>query len=1221
MTIKSILFILFLCLCLIWAVAVYQYVGPEVFNHGLLWTILLLSAVLILMIGSRLWGWWRLWRVKGAQHPVISAQPAPAVHEDDAALAALIGEANAALAKAPGYKASTGKSPLSHFPLYLLVGPAGSGKTATFLNSGVEPQMLAGQPGTSPTRLCNLWLANNAVFAEVSGRAFAGDGERWRAQLRVLGGTPALSFWQRLWHAPEPGLRLRGVVGFCDVRELTGAAADPQRFERSCRDWQDRLRAISQVFGSDFPVYQVFTKSDKIPFFPEYFGRLPESEVNQILGCTLPFRRPNASPATEVFADAEAKRLTGAFRPLYQSLAERRLSHLAHEPNQARKPGIYEFPREMKRVRQPLVQFLMDVFRPNQLQSVPVLRGFYFTGVQEVEAAVAKTTPEDGEWTNSNLSLEATRLFRGGDATQIFRQSDTEHASAARGRAATKTRWIFASDLFHQIVLTDRPPLQTAAPPDPRFERYRSGVVGATCAASILLCLAFVTSWANNRSLLNDVAEAGGALAKKQASLASVRDLQALDNLREQVERLQNGAGLSYRWGLYTGNDIRDNATRTYFARFQQLLLIDLDDVMLDRLRNLSVTPAATDPYEPAYGYLKTHLMIASGSCKPDPSFVSRTLKQARDQLSQDASPEWQALASRQIDFYAKELAHGNPSPLKEDSQARDRARHYLEGIKGIEPIYRNILTDAERTLQKPQQLEDLAPNYKTVLASKAEISPAFSQQGWSYVEEASKKTRSGAGAEPCVLGRGPSLAALTSDDSAAIQGRFISEYMKHWRDYVAGFSVLPYSNAADAARKLGILADHKSPLLALFALAANQTNFAAPMQSGVVAKVKVGLRELIDQGKKKSEQVTGAQQDAPHQPSVSDITQMFQPVEWVVPPNSPTWVVEKNAAYVSALSQLGQAMQAIATSDTPDAAVYQGAIGNFDKAMEAAKQIESGFKPVNVQGLDGEVQRLLEEPIRRTTHLIQVDPTQGVANKINKALAELCGHLKGTLRKYPFQAKSQEDTTLAELMAFSPAGGAIWQFAAGPLAEFAVKDGTVWKSKDPAKKPQVTPELLTFLGRAQTIASGFFAASPSQPGFTYIVRPNLSPDFGDAKLQLELDGKSYLWENPLQKTLPWPGEPGGEWKAVARISGGKVAHQFDTHKGLWGIFRIMADAEPRPLLGKTVEWRYSIGPEGSKDPITPGPVRMVVVQFPGGTDVFNPLLYQGLTCPGKAVQ
>jgi len=45
------------------------------------------------------------------------------------------------------------------------------------------------------------------------------------------------------------------------------------------------LRAVGDVFGVEFPVYQIITKCDAIPFFPDFFRRLPEPEANQILGC------------------------------------------------------------------------------------------------------------------------------------------------------------------------------------------------------------------------------------------------------------------------------------------------------------------------------------------------------------------------------------------------------------------------------------------------------------------------------------------------------------------------------------------------------------------------------------------------------------------------------------------------------------------------------------------------------------------------------------------------------------------------------------------------------------------------------------------------------------------------------------------------------------------------------------------------------------------------
>ena len=155
----------------------------------------------------------------------------------------------------------------------------------------------------------------------------------------------------------------------------------------------------------------------------------------------------------EVFVEAEAKRLTASFRPLYHALARRRLTHLAHEPNSAQRPGVYEFPREFKRIRSPLVQFLTDVFRPNSLGPSLALRGYYLTGARETE--VERAVPAGMTDTVTQAPMEATRLFRG-DATQMFQGDDVTKAPSPGGRRAL--RWMFVADLFHQVILPDQPP-------------------------------------------------------------------------------------------------------------------------------------------------------------------------------------------------------------------------------------------------------------------------------------------------------------------------------------------------------------------------------------------------------------------------------------------------------------------------------------------------------------------------------------------------------------------------------------------------------------------------------------------------------------------------------------------------------------------------------------------------------------------------------------------
>jgi type VI secretion system protein ImpL len=1203
------------------------YTGPDIVHNGLLWTAIGLIAVLAFIIGARLFGWWRLWRAKAAARPSPAMKPVPSIHPDDEAMNALIAEANVGLAKAPSLAGRRGGASLAAMPLYLLIGPEGSGKTSTFLNSGMEPQLLAGQ-GTAPvapTRLCNLWLAKDAIFAEIGGRAFAGDLSRWGQLLGVLRGRTAVPFWRRLWGEPEPEMELRGAIAFCDSKELTGASSDPQRLERYSRDWQERLRSIAELFGAGFPVYLVITKCDKIPFFSDFFRRLPESEVNQVLGCTLPAHDPQAARPNEVFVEAEAKRLTASFRPLYHALARRRLTHLAHEPNPAQRPGVYEFPRELKRIRSPLVQFLTDVFRPYSLGASPVLRGYYFTGVCEAEVKI-QDRAGPGVDSATHAPMEATRLFRG-DATQIFQGDEFTKAPSPGGRRTLGLRWMFVADLFHRVILPDQLP-RKARPPEGRVEQYRKLAFGAVCGLCALLCLAFLVSWVNNRQLLADIGLAAGRQTNRQGRATSLQDLQALEALRVQVARLQDRVTLRFHWGLYSGDRVEDQVRTAYFRQFQRLLLIDLNSQMVSDLVGLSANPDAGAPYDPAYNTLKAHLMITSGSCAPDSPFLSRQLKEVRARIARDVGSDWQQEADRQIDFYASELARGNPLRLTEDSEGRERARQYLRQIKGIDRIYAGILANAEKSLGKTNRLSALASNYTQVLNGPDEVRSAFSPTGWAYLEKASKESNAAGPGEPCVVGGASGTVAnwkQSTETAQAIQRLFLRDYVESWRKFVEGFSVTRYANAGDAARKLEILSDHRSPLLAVFFMTANATNFPPP--AAQTDAIQTGLSKL---GLKKAETVTKAVVGAPAEaPDIlnrpADIPRFFQPVHAVEPPGSDTWVVDKNAAYIDALAQLRHSMQDIAQGGrNSDPAVHQAASQNYDKAMDAVRQIVRGFKPEGVGGLDTTVQRLLEEPIRFADRFITRDMDKAEAGKVNGELRTFCSNQRNTLRKYPFQPSSADDASLEEFAGiFHPATGAIWQFQQKSLAELTVKEGSIWKAKDPAKKPQVTPELLAFLNRAQSIADAFYPGGATQAQLTYTLRPKLDSSLKEFTLELEIDGRPYQWTSGLQHAFNWPPPSGTKNPgAVTRLrTAANAGIPFGSRGGIWGIFRIFGDAEPRELNAKLVEWKYSGSGVGRREPIQPAPVQLEIVGFPGGQDVFNPKFWQGLRCPSTAVQ
>jgi len=118
---------------------------------------------------------------------------------------------------------------------------------------------------------------------------------------------------------------------------------------------------------------------------------------------------------------------------------------LAREHDQDKQGGAYEFPREFRKLRGPLVRFLVDLCRPSQLQAGPILRGFYFSGVRPVvvEEQVGGRRP-------------AARSSSGEAATGIFELGASEgRVAPPEVRRRRVPQWVFLGKLFHDVVLGD----------------------------------------------------------------------------------------------------------------------------------------------------------------------------------------------------------------------------------------------------------------------------------------------------------------------------------------------------------------------------------------------------------------------------------------------------------------------------------------------------------------------------------------------------------------------------------------------------------------------------------------------------------------------------------------------------------------------------------------------------------------------------------------------
>ena len=93
-------------------------------------------------------------------------------------------------------------------------------------------------------------------------------------------------------------------------------------------------------------------------------------------------------------------------------------------------PAAYEFPREFRKLRTPLVQFLVELCRPSQLRPVsPFLRGFYFSGVRPVTVQETPLEAAPTPQKTSQPATSATGVFQ----IPSFQQTPQPQAAAAPG--------------------------------------------------------------------------------------------------------------------------------------------------------------------------------------------------------------------------------------------------------------------------------------------------------------------------------------------------------------------------------------------------------------------------------------------------------------------------------------------------------------------------------------------------------------------------------------------------------------------------------------------------------------------------------------------------------------------------------------------------------------------------------------------------------------------
>lgn len=969
---------------------------------------------------------------------------------------------------------------LSSLPTVFVLGETGSGKTSAVDQSGLDAELLAGQvyqeASLVPTRVANIWFARKTVFVEAGGPLMDDPASWVRLAKHFLPGSLGSVFGGGN-KAP------RAAVVCVDCEKLVREAA-LEKIVAQARKVRARLEELSYHLGISLPVYVIFNRADRIPYFDEFAGTFGNDETSQVLGSTLPLL---GSGTSGVYAEQESKRLTASFQGMFFALAECRPGLLSRERNPDRQAGIYEFPREFSKLSKPLVQFLVDLCRPGHLRTGPFLRGFYFAGQRIVTVSAGaqtmvgpRSTPQRGA---GGFSAEATSLI---SAQEVGAKTSWSTGTSLEGMGESRRslQRVFLSHIFSHVILQDRAALG-ASGKSVRGDLGRR-ILFATLAFLCFLWIIFTTiSWAGNARLVSAVRDAGDDLSSVKnlgAQPPTSDSLRRLDTLRKTLVELRqydsDGAPLSIRWGLYEGHDILPDSLAIYFHAFDNVLFQHAKQNLLADLKTYSGVPQANADWGPPYDSLKAYLLTTS-EYKRNPSsgeflqnFLMKDWKRDLGELDQERAD----LAAQQFAFYSSELSTDNPFSTVNDAVLIAQVRGYLNGFTGLDRLYNSMLNDA-RLKARGYRFAAAHPDGLEAVHGGPDVDAAFTSDGWKAMDASLQNPKRLQG-EDWVLGPGAS-ALPTGDLSAQLRARYESDYMKAWRAFLKTSAVLRYRDFPDAANKLGKLSSNSSPLLALICDTSDGTNVNS-----------------------------------------NTIKQAFSAPQFVVTPGcgaTRIYMQQNNNGYMKGLLDLQTCIQDIADSP-PDQreAKKSGCAAKATQARITAKQLEQSLTNDTEAHLDATVSELLDAPIKSLDPLLAAQSADDGGG--------VCKTFKALQAGYPFSAHSARDITLEEFNGvFQPGAGTLSQFIAAHKSDLSLQ-GTQYVHAL-TSNVNIGPIFLRALNALYAVQLAVYPNGAKEPHFEYTITARI-PEVGSWKSEkLSIDGQTWsVPEKGGTQRFVWPG-------------------------------------------------------------------------------------------------
>ena len=1000
---------------------------------------------------------------------------------------------------------------LYDLPWYVFIGAPGSGKTTALLNSGLkfpadQRGSRAAVRGVGGTRNCDWWFTDEAVFLDTAGRYTtqdsdaSSDSEGWREFLALLA-----KYRQR-----RP---VNGIILTISVQDLLtqGDAGREAHVDAARR----RLTEFTRELQIQLPVYVMVTKCDMVAGFTEYFDDLAQEDRAQVWGVTFPYEQSLHGDAPDAFPQE--------FDALMGRLNDRVFGRLEEERGPRRRASIFAFPQQMAALRDPLTQFVSDIFSSTQFSQQILLRGVYLT-----------SGTQDGTQIDRLLGSIGRRFGVAPDAVAPV---------AGRGKA------FFMERLLKQVVIGESGLAGVNRRLEMRTMAWQFGAYAAVVLFLVAGLVALYVSYANNRAYLAQVATDLTTLRRVTPALprASLEvllpQLNAVRAVADSADRYRNATPWSMRWGLYQGDAV-GNAARDAYLR-------ELDGIVLPRFAARVKQHLAGSASEPAklYFYLKAYLMLG------DPKHLDKKdLQLLADQewRMPDASPGAGTSLSKHFQSLLEYSDTLRPIALDASLVAQVRSTIRQASIPQImfDQMRRSYSDDTKRALR----LDIIAgAGIEKVLRRKSgrklsEPVPSF------YTKEVFKEATGlrmvplvkQFADEEWVWGGGLSTASWAKFTSQVTE-LYERDYNRAWDELLNDLEIVSFSTVQQYTDELGIFIGPVSPLRALLKTVVEQTSLVAASDasagglSSVGTRIKKGADDIFYKAQQK---ISGTSGLAPG----TVITQHFEPIHRYMsgapPPIDATF--EQIRKIRDQLVTLGPQVG----GTNPLKALADPALLDLRRALRQ-----------DAVNLPPPINTLVGQIAQNVVGSVSSDATRELEKLYQEeVVAECRTRVEG---RYPFGTGG--DMPLSDFALVFGHGGVYDKFFADRLEKLVDTSQRPWTWRPDSVAS--SPGMLAQFERVLHIREMFFAPGSKAPELEFTVRLS-KLDAAASRLYVDIDGQEYEVKpgGESSRSALWPG-PKKAGVAFATFEDRIAApDQFLEAEGPWAWFHMIDKAmAPQP--------------------------------------------------------